>query len=352
MRLSLIIPCYNVAAIVERTLLTLTNQSINDLEIICIDDRSTDNTLEILKRIAKNDLRVRVFQNDDPMGMGYTCNRGIDLASGDFVAFVEPGDLVESDFYYKLIRTAQKNDLPVVCGDVVVHDFVGKKHKTECDKIDKNYHYFYRYYAAVYYRDYLNRFNISFAKSSVLSDAPFVAMAKLYMPAPIKRVRGTCYHRCHNIQSADTTYVPMEKIDEMMDAFARVIDVYNMVPANRITPDDYAIGVDFALNRVISQISTTHDACAKKIATRLCEIFPKILFVHTIMFDQYPMAQAINNGDIESVVEIAKSSRWFYRTYKLPIINRPIATMKYNSRKKIIRLFGIKIWEINTDACL
>ena len=74
--------------------------------------------------------------------------------------------------------------------------------------------------------------------------------------------------------------------------------------------------------------------------------------MRTIVFEQYPMAQAINNGDIESVVEIAKSSRWFYRTYKLPIINRPIATMKYNARKKIIRLFGIKIWEINTDACL
>ena len=109
-KISVILPCYNVAPWVDRCLFSVTNQSLTDMEIICIDDKSTDNTLEILKLCAKNDLRIRILENDENMGVGYSRNRGIDAAQGEFVGFVDPDDWIDSDFYEKLITKSLEAD--------------------------------------------------------------------------------------------------------------------------------------------------------------------------------------------------------------------------------------------------
>ena len=64
-------------------------QSFDNLEIICIDDFSTDNSYEILKNFQKNDIRVKVFQNDSHMGAGYTKNRGIKESKGKVNANIQ-----------------------------------------------------------------------------------------------------------------------------------------------------------------------------------------------------------------------------------------------------------------------
>lgn len=92
--ISVIIPTYNVENYIHVCLNSVLNQTYDDYEIICIDDGSDDNTLEILNYFSKKDSRVKVYKNDYNMGPGYSRNRGLDEAKGDFIFFLDSDDWI------------------------------------------------------------------------------------------------------------------------------------------------------------------------------------------------------------------------------------------------------------------
>ncbi len=95
MTVSIIIPCYNCNSFIEETLNSVVNQSYENFEIIAIDDCSTDNTLDKLESFAKREVRLKVYKNDENIGVAYTRNRGVELASGEYVAFLDADDVWE-----------------------------------------------------------------------------------------------------------------------------------------------------------------------------------------------------------------------------------------------------------------
>jgi glycosyltransferase involved in cell wall biosynthesis len=93
--ISVIIPCYNAEKFVLGSISSILNQSYADLEVLAINDCSTDNTLEILKSI--NDPRLQVHTNAKNLGYLKTVNKLLTLASGDFIAFQDADDISHSD---------------------------------------------------------------------------------------------------------------------------------------------------------------------------------------------------------------------------------------------------------------
>lgn len=84
-KVSIIVPVYNASDYICRCMDSLINQSLEDIEIIAINDGSTDDSLEILKEYEKTDSRVTVLTQED-LGQGNAVNRGFDLARGKYVA--------------------------------------------------------------------------------------------------------------------------------------------------------------------------------------------------------------------------------------------------------------------------
>ncbi len=114
--ISIIVPVYNVEAFIEKCMNSVFEQKYKDLDIIIVDDGSTDNSGKICDSFAKKDKRVRTFHKKNG-GLSSARNLGIKEARGDLIAFVDSDDYLERDYiekmYKKIIQT--KSDI-VVCG--------------------------------------------------------------------------------------------------------------------------------------------------------------------------------------------------------------------------------------------
>lgn len=111
--LSVIIPMYNVENYVEECLMSVSKQTYENLEIIVINDGSTDNSLLIAKSYAKRDNRISIYDFENA-GLSEARNRGVRIAQGDYIAFLDSDDWVERDMYKILMQEAIKNDLDMI----------------------------------------------------------------------------------------------------------------------------------------------------------------------------------------------------------------------------------------------
>ena len=126
--ISIIIPVYNVENYLHVCLNSVLKQTYQDFEIICIDDASTDSSLEILKYFEKKDSRIKVLKNDSNKGQGYSRNRGLELAQGKYISFLDGDDWLSPDAFEILIQKAEQDNLDLLMFKNIVyyeehHDF-------------------------------------------------------------------------------------------------------------------------------------------------------------------------------------------------------------------------------------
>jgi len=115
-KISIIIPIYNSAPYLNRCLDSIKEQTYKNLEVLCIDDGSSDNSLEICEQYAANDLRFRVFKKEHFGGSGSpvrSLNIGIKHFKGDYIGFVDPDDWVELDMYEILYINVNRHSTAV-----------------------------------------------------------------------------------------------------------------------------------------------------------------------------------------------------------------------------------------------
>ena len=117
---SIIVPCYNVAAYLDQCMESLAGQSMEDIEIICVNDGSSDCTAEILREWRNRDRRVRIIDQKNS-GVSAARNSGMAAAAGTYIGFVDPDDMVERNMFQRLVTAAAEKEADVaVCG---YHEF-------------------------------------------------------------------------------------------------------------------------------------------------------------------------------------------------------------------------------------
>ena len=115
-KVSIIIPTYNVEMYLDECLESVQRQTMKDIEIICVNDGSTDNSLEIIKKYAADDPRFIIVDKENG-GYGKAMNVGLDKATGEYIGIVEPDDYVPLNMYEDLYNIAKKNDLDMLKAD-------------------------------------------------------------------------------------------------------------------------------------------------------------------------------------------------------------------------------------------
>ena len=116
-KISVIIPIFNVEEYLRECMDSVINQTLSDLEIICINDGSEDSSLDILKEYEAKDKRITVIDKKNE-GLSATRNLGISLANGEYVSFVDSDDYLDLDFYEKLYSAAKKYDADIACSNL------------------------------------------------------------------------------------------------------------------------------------------------------------------------------------------------------------------------------------------
>lgn len=117
-KVSVIIPVYNSGRYLVDALESLVKQSFAEFEVIAINDGSTDNSLEILEEYSKKIEGLRIFSQKNS-GVSITRNRGIDMAKGQYITFLDADDLLHKDCLKRLYKTANKYDADIVCSECI-----------------------------------------------------------------------------------------------------------------------------------------------------------------------------------------------------------------------------------------
>lgn len=116
-KITVIVPMYNTEEYIERCIRSIMEQTYKNLEIIIVNDGSTDKSLDICKKLQKDDNRI-VIVNQKNKGVGEARNRGIDVATGDFISFVDSDDTMDKNFYKELIATQLVTGADIVVANV------------------------------------------------------------------------------------------------------------------------------------------------------------------------------------------------------------------------------------------
>lgn len=112
-KVSIIIPVYNGEKYLKKCLDSVCNQTLQDIEIIILNDASTDHSLDIIRNYEKFDSRIKVVNMDKNLGPGALRNLGINLANGEYIGFVDNDDFIEPDMYEQLYKKIIENDVDI-----------------------------------------------------------------------------------------------------------------------------------------------------------------------------------------------------------------------------------------------
>lgn len=177
--ISIVVPIYNVEKYLKRCIDSLVNQTYKNLEIILVNDGSTDNSEDIIK--TYNDSRIKYFKNEN-QGIGKTRNFGIEKATGKYIMFIDSDDYIETNMCDLMLKKAIKNKLDMVICNFYCETDDGNKEKVEIEdfgitnlkntpslinKINPSP------WNKLYVTNIVKNYNIKFIENKKYEDAPF-----------------------------------------------------------------------------------------------------------------------------------------------------------------------------------
>lgn len=218
---------------------SLIKQTLKDIEIICVNDGSMDNSLAILKEFALKDSRIRIIDNQH-QGVAKTRNTGIEQSTGEYIGFVDSDDYIDIDFFEKLYNSATKSNSDIAIASILKHKnffniYNAKYTKEETaitiqDKIklceDKKHFFFYAW-NKIYHSGFIKENNIKFSEGQIYEDVMF-AIKALYYSNKIISVYGTKYHYIEHENSL-TKYKDKtgEKEHDLIKAYSELQEFCN-----------------------------------------------------------------------------------------------------------------------------
>lgn len=113
-KVSVILPVYNIENYVSKCIDSVINQTLKDIEIICINDCSSDSSKDIVLEYAKKDKRIKLINHEENQGLGFARNTGIINSQSDYLVFIDPDDYVSYNFVEELYNTAVKYNADIV----------------------------------------------------------------------------------------------------------------------------------------------------------------------------------------------------------------------------------------------
>ena len=205
-KVSIIIPVYNVEKYLEKCLTSVVNQTLKDIEIICINDGSTDNSADILQKFGENDSRIKIIHQKNQK-QGAARNRGLDIAQGEFIAFADADDWIDEDYLEKMYNACIENEVnAAVCS----HIREKQKNSRYIIKIEQKKIYYYTKNIVAVMNKYLNCTgkiyrreciqDLRFRENVYYEDAPYAIRAYDAVQSLIT-VPDTCYHYRSNPDS-------------------------------------------------------------------------------------------------------------------------------------------------------
>ena len=226
-KISIIVPVYNVEIYIDKCLKTLTEQTLRDIEIIIVNDGSLDKSEEIIEKYVKeNPTKIKYYEKENG-GLSSARNYGLEYATGEYIAFLDSDDYVETNMYEEMYNLAKKENADMVECDFIWEWEYGKKifdkrreYKTKEEMMKKP-----RVVAwnKIYKRKIINKYKIRFPEGLIYEDMEF-----FYKLLPhLNKISYINKYFVHYTQREDSiTNKQTQKVEDIFKILDSIFDYY------------------------------------------------------------------------------------------------------------------------------
>ncbi len=231
-KISVIIPVWNPGSGISRCVESLCSQTLEDIEIIFVDDCGSDGAMDVVRAAAAEDPRIRIISNAENVGPGISRNAGIEVARGEYLSFVDADDYVSPNFLEVLYTKAKSEDLDIVKGRNVyeLEDGTEAAHADLNERIRKGilegkplFRLFtYQHTSAIYRRLLLEKYGIRYGTSRRAQDDTFL-LKVCHRAMHFGFGEPAEYHQCERADSLMHDMRP-HTLERMLHAFSEQMD--------------------------------------------------------------------------------------------------------------------------------
>jgi glycosyltransferase involved in cell wall biosynthesis len=249
-KVSVIIPIYLAEKTLDRCLSSVCCQTLNDIEIICVNDGSHDRSWGIIKDFMLNDQRIKAIEFSKNKGAAAARNMAISISHGEYLGFIDSDDYVDRDFYFDLYKNSGGGTIDIVKGPnwERILSTGGVVEDTVNDRIRQHRTLFTQYTTAIFKKELISSHKLKFPLGFEISEDPVFAIKAAVLANTINIFDvGAKYHYCRRDNSLNSSTYSYRKIKNYF-AFIIVIHKFLCKNKSKINRGDYIAFLIWAIN--------------------------------------------------------------------------------------------------------
>jgi glycosyltransferase EpsH len=266
-KISVIVPVFNVDINIRQCLDSIRAQTLEEIEVILVNDCSTDTSGKICKEYALKDTRFIVINNEINIRQGLSRNKGIDQAKGEYIGFIDPDDWIDNDYYEKLYKAAKANHSDITKTEQILINSEGlkerqsKQNRNIQNGIKYNIPLFllfcYEHCTAIYKRELLINNNVRYPDIRNAEDDIFL-LQLTYFANSISIISDTYYYyRQHSSSTVSIRGIPYYK--SILSCFDLKLDFLNSHEMEKKNYESAFQYVYHSVNKLIDEIAVKAD---------------------------------------------------------------------------------------------
>ena len=321
-KVSVIVPVYNVEDYLIECLTSIINQTLKEIEIICIDDCGTDNSINILKEYAKKDDRIKIISHKENKGLGPARNTGIKESKGEYISFIDSDDYISRDYLENLYNTIIKYDTDIV-STINIKRVVGEAISLYSININKYLSIFQKIFKKNHFEGISNA-NIKDEKENTKNYPFVVAWNKLYKRS--------------FLLDNDLFFMDIKKGSEDEDFYQRLLlnspsisynhkSIYYYRERNYSLTEKYCSDPNFIINN-ISLMQNSINYCKEKTPDLLNDLYIRIYELMISKFHQ-------NIYQEDNYIHIHNFFKQIFIDYRFLNLKNRLKKMLYNEYVEI-----------------
>jgi glycosyltransferase involved in cell wall biosynthesis len=275
-KVSIIIPVYNAQEYLGRCLDSVCKQTLKDIEIICVNDCSSDNSGQILQKYAENYPNLIVINLEKNQGESNARNKGLFLAKGEYLSFVDNDDEIDLNFCEKLYEKAAEDKADIAKGQAVETSYNGRKHViNQIRETDSKFLFATYWWSAIYKRSLIIENKISFPVEYPLGGDILFLNRAIIAAKNLSLVEGVFYHYYRRKDSGDGEILSQEKIESVLSIHKMIIDNINLESELKSDPTYNLIFHHFIIGCFYLSLKTPDQELKNLCAKTASNIFEK-----------------------------------------------------------------------------
>lgn len=350
-KVSVILPVYNVEKYIERNIKSLINQTLNDIELIYIDDCSTDGSLSILRKYEAENEKIKVIALEKNYGAPYARNRGLEVATGEYLGFIDPDDDIDLNYYEELYKKAREDDADVVkcCRkDIDINGTVTFGNINNIIRQKGKFYFTYEWTTAIYRTSMILDNNIKFPEECIKSQDIVFLNRAICVTNKLSLVDNVYYNYHRREGSLNSKELSIEKVKAVIKAYWIILNNFNNIGLFEENRNMY---LDVYLHRYncviyLLQFQNNTIEAMKLCAEALVEMFYNCKDIEGLekIYKAKNILPYVKSRDVEKLTQILFKHRSLKKLEKYkPNLLDNIFSIKdtYDSKRRILTLFGI-----------